>query len=166
MPKPITEGLAIGQPRHEWTISEYEPVRWSKNWYITMITLGLVLVIVGLITENPLFSLIIILFGIILYLQSQQKSPQVLFMITDLGVILGNRFYPYAELENFSLIYNPPVKKLFIETHSPVRPMLRIPLLEENPVDLRNTLLEFLPENTEREEEPVSDLIARWWKLN
>ena len=43
----------------------------------------------------------IILFAIILFLQSHQLPPQVDFKITELGIIVGGRFYTYSEFNNF-----------------------------------------------------------------
>ena len=108
-----------------------------------------------------------LLFAIIIFLQSHQKPLELPFVITELGVVLNNRFYPYSELENFYIIYNPPeVKMLFIETLSTLRPALRIPLMDRDPNEVRHTLREFLSEDIEKEEEPFSDMVARRWQIH
>lgn len=167
MPKSITDDTLVGDVLHEWTIQEYDQHERGIWWYMFMIVLGLALVFYGIVSGNFLFSLIIILFAIIMFLQAHQTPPQVPFQITELGVVIGRRFYPYSELKEFYLIYNPPeIKTLFIDTNSPLKPMLRIPLLDTNPVDLRHTLREYLPEDTEKEAEPLSDTFARRWKIH
>jgi hypothetical protein len=120
-----------------------------------------------MITGNFLFALIIILFAIILFLQSHQTPPQVPFRITELGVIINNRFYIWSEFKDFYIIYEPPaVKTLFLVTVSNFRPALRIPLLDKNPIEIRQTLKEFLTEDVEKEEEPLSDRMTRNWRLH
>ncbi len=167
MPRPLTEETSIGEVHHRWIISEYEQHERGSWWYIAMITLGLALVLYGAFTLNFLFSLIIILAWIILFLQSKTAPAQVTFQITELGIAIASRFYPYSELVQFYIIYNPPeVKTLFIETKSSMRPTIRIPLLEENPVEIRETLRQYLLEDLEREEEPMSDTLARRWKIH
>ena len=156
-----------GDVIHQWTIQEYEQHQRSVRWYIIMITVGLLFVIYGLISNNFLFSLIIILAGIILFMQSYQKPAQVLFQITELGVVIGRKFYNFSELENFFIIYQPPeIKSLFFQTSNVVHPILSIPLLDENPVIVRETLLEFIDEDLDTEKEPLSATISRRWRMN
>ncbi|MFZ2190491.1 MAG: hypothetical protein WA057_06540 [Candidatus Magasanikiibacteriota bacterium] len=167
MPEKITEDTLTGDMLHEWTIQEYEQHDRGRLWYIIMIALGLGFVLIGIFTGNFLFSLIIILAGIIIFLQSNQAPLQVSFKITELGIVIGNRFYKYSEFLDFYIIYQPPrVKTLFLETNSALRPLVRIPLLDKNPVDVRHSLLEFLTENLEKEDEPLSDRIARNWQIH
>lgn len=167
MPQTINERTLLGDVLHEWTIQEYEQHERGMPWYALMILLGLGMVIYGVMTGNFLFALIIILFAIILFLQSHQTPLQVVFQITELGVVVGGRFYPYSEFNSFYVIYQPPeVKTLFLETKSVFRPLLRIPLLDKNPVEIKHTLREFLPEDAEKEEEPLADRVARNWRIH
>jgi hypothetical protein len=70
-------------------------------------------------------------------------------------------------LRDFFIIYNPKeeVKMLFFETTG-LKPRLRIPLVDEDPTQIRKTLLNFLEEDLKQEDEPLSDYIARKWKLH
>ena len=167
MPKQITPEDLLGDTLYEWTIEEYEQHTRGMLWYVISIGLGLLLVIFAVVSGNFLFALIIVLFGIILFLQSHQAPLQVPFKITELGVVVGNRFYKYNELDDFYIIYKPPhVKTLFLSTTSITRPLIRIPLLDVNPIDVRHTLIEFLEEDIEKEEEPFSDSFIRNWRFH
>lgn len=166
MPELIKENTILGNPLHEWTIQEYEQYDRGKRWYILMGVIGVISLVYSLLSGNFLFSLVIVLFAIILFLQSHQRPPQLPFVITDLGLIIGRRFHPYSELENFSIVYRPPeVKVIFFETKSLIEPTLKIPLLDVDPIEIRFSLLEYLPENAEREDEPLSDQLARNLRL-
>lgn len=167
MPQTITDNSVIGEVLHEWTVPEYEEHDRTMRWYIVMSAIGLALVVYGIMSQNFIFSLIIILAAIILFLQSKQKPASVLFRVTELGVALNNRFYTYSELKGFYIIYRPgEVKTLFLDTASNLRPMIRIHLKDVNPVDVQSTLRAYLPEDVEKEEEPASDIIARQWKIH
>ncbi len=167
MPETLTKNSITGDVVHEWTVQEYDQHQRGLLWYIFMISGALVLVVYGFISNNFLFSLIIILSAIILFIQSYQAPPQVPFAITELGVILGNRFYKYSELKDFYIIYQPPeVKTLFIEPKSGLRPILRIPLLDQDPLDIREAMTMFLEEELEIEDEPFTDMFARRWKIH
>lgn len=157
----------MGDILHQWTIKEYDQHERGVWWHVITITLAIVLVGYGLWTDNFMFSLIIILGAIILYLQSYQPPQKLPFAITELGIAVGNRFYTYHELTAFYIVYQPPrVKTLFLETKSSIRPRIRVPLTDQHPVEIRHTLQEFLEEDLEVEEEPTSDMIAREWKLH
>lgn len=167
MPRLMTPDVQTGKMLLQWTVPEYEQHERNLGWYIFMLIVGLLLVGYALFTGNFLFALIIVLSAIILFLQSQQHAPKIPFKICELGIIINNRFYPYAELADFYLIYNPPeVKTLFVETKSSLRPRLRVPLMDTDPNEVRFALLEFLPEDLQKEEEPFSDMIARKWMLH
>ena len=143
MPEQISHNTLVGDILFQWTIKEYEDHVRGKRWYLVMSIIGLLLIAFGLLSGNFLFALIIMLFAIILYLQSHQTAPDVLISITDLGVLIGSRFYPYTELESFYLIYEPPqVKSLFFETHSWYRPRIQISLNDINPIEIRDSLRE------------------------
>ena len=159
--------LPMGETLYRWTIKEYEPYERNRAWYVFMVLVGLGLVFYGILSNNFLFSLIIILAGIILFLHEHQEPLLVNFEIAELGIVVGNRFYSYDELDAFFIIYQPPeVKTLFFETKDILRPRLRIPLENDtNPLEVRHTLQTFLPEDVDRTEEPMSDMIARRWRL-
>jgi len=167
MPKIITEDSIIGDVLFKWNIFEYEENNRPKSWLIFMLILAFALVIYSVFTNNFLFSLIIILFSIIVFLQSIQRPIKIPFIITNLGIIVNNRFYRYSELSEFYIIYEPKeeIKMLFIETQG-LKPKIRVPLMDQNPLEVRNKLENFLEENLEKEEEPITDYIARKWKLH
>lgn len=167
MPKQLTEDTILGDMLHQWTIQEYDRHIRGTWWHILMITAGILLVVYALVSGNSLFALIVILFAIILFLQSHQEPIAVPFAIAELGIVVGNKWYTYSEFSEFYIIYQPPaVKTLYLETKSALRPLLRIPLQDMNPVDIRMALRAYLSENVEKEEEPISDVFARQWKIH
>ncbi len=54
---------------------------------------------------------------------------------------------------------------LFFQSKSALEPMVRIPLLDTDPVEVRFSLLQYLPEDSEKEDEPISDQLARNLRL-
>lgn len=166
MPQTLRAGVQTGEILHHWTVQEYARYDRTVWWYVFMISVGLVFIVYGVLSSNFLFSLIILLAGIIFFLQSRAEPLAVDFQIAELGVRIGSRFYSYEELDGFFVIYHPPeVKTLFLETKHALRPRLRIPLMDANPVEVRHTLQAFLPEDVERTEEPMSDMISRRWGM-
>jgi hypothetical protein len=167
MSTPIEQMATIGEVRHAWSITEYTQHERGIRWYMAMSVFMGACILFGLFSQNFLFALIIILFAIILFLQSRQRPAHIDFAITDLGIVVGTRFYDYDKLGEFYVIYNPPLtKQLYIETNGMMRPDISISLEDENPIDIRNTLKEFLPENLTRDTPPFSDAFGTFWKIH
>ena len=162
--------LEKNQPRGktltQWTFPEYTQHERGRSWYFWM---GLAMagaLIYCLFTYNFLFAVIIIMFAVILYLQSRKKPLDITCKITEDGIELDEKFYEYKTLKKFWIIYEPPeVKNLYIDFKSSIRPALRIPLKKQNPLDVRKNLLNFLEEDLTQEEEPLGDLLSRRLKL-
>lgn len=167
MPKDLTkENVNPGNIVYQWTFKEYEKYSRGRRWYMVMGLLAAVCIVYAMVSGNYLFALIIILFGIILFLQDTQEPAQMDFTITDSGIVLGAKYYPYADLDNFWLIYNPPeIKTLYFSLKNAIKHRLNIPLADVNPVELRDYLSQFLNEDLDQEEEPLSDRISRLFKI-
>ena len=167
MPKNIfKEGVNIGEAVYHWTVKEYDQHDREKGWYLIAGILGVAFVSYSIIVGNYLFALIIVLFVIILFMQDMVAPIDVDFVITNTGIVIGGKYYRYSELKNFWIIYNPPmVKNLYFSTESLVKHRLQVPLLDYDPRPIRQYLNQFLEEDLEQEEEPLSDRVGRMFKI-
>jgi hypothetical protein len=166
MPSLITEQTILGDILHSWSFPEFEKYARPRLWYIIFGTLGVVLLLVALLSQNFLFALILVLFGVIVYMQEKQSPQDIPFGISTTGVLLGSRHYTHAEFDSFYIVYQPPeVKTLYLITKNPTRPRLSIPLVDTDPVSVRETLKQFLSENMEEDKEAISDTFGRNWML-
>ena len=68
MPKKLEENIDVGEILHEWTVQEYEKHERNRAWYVIMSIIGIVLLAYSLLTSNFLFSLVLILFVVIIFL--------------------------------------------------------------------------------------------------
>jgi len=149
-----------------WDFYEFYHQDRGNLWYIGFGVLAAVGVIYGIFTDNFLFSLIILLSGLIIFLQNWKKPSRLKFAISPQGITIGANFYPMKDIDEFWMIYEPPkVKKLYINFKASWRPLTGINLEEVNPLRVREILLDYLPENLDMEEEPLSDTIARMLNL-
>ena len=155
-----------GQILHEWQFPEYHKHARGRTWYIVAAIIIFVLVAYGLMTQNFLFALMVVLFSVIILL-NHSRAPQMLdFRVTDKGLAVNERLYPYEELQSFWIINEPPVvKKLYFSFEKSIRPALAVSLADQNPEEVKITLSNYLPEDTDQKDEPLSDLIWRALKL-
>jgi hypothetical protein len=149
-----------------WEFPEFIKYQRGKLWYISFTIVFLAMLIYAYFSDNLLFAIILVIFAV-LYLSSVKEEPITMeTAITEGGVFIGSKFIDYEDLRSFYVIYYPPeIKTLYLETKSFLRPRIAIPLENENPVHIREILLEYLDEDLEREEEPATEGISRIFKL-
>lgn len=166
MPEDNQNQANHGQILAKWNFAEFTRYERNKSWYFVMAAIVVLLLIYSIVTINFLFAVIVILAAITFTLIHRREPVQISFAITEDGLTADERFLPYEDLKKFYIIYKPPeVKKIFFEFKSLTRPRLAIPLEEQNPVEIRKFILEYLPEDLEKEDEPLSESLARLLKL-
>jgi len=150
-----------------WTAPEFEKYERTKRWYTVAIAAAALMLLFAFFTANFLFAVIIIVVALIIILHDGREPERVKIAITDEGVTVGKRFFDYDDLKDFSIVYKPRVgvKNLYFEFKNIVRPRLSIPLENMNPLPIREILLKYLPEDLERTDQPISEALARLFKL-
>ncbi len=167
MPQDITKrDVNLGDVMFGWKIREYEKTPRDRRWYMIMGVITVLLLVYSIFTDNYLFSLIIVLFGIVLFMHEIQEPLELDIAVTETGVLVGKKFYRFSELDQYWIIYDPPyVKNLYLITKSVLKNRISIPLLDNDPRPVRDYLEQFLEENLDEEEEPLSDRLSRMFNL-
>ena len=95
------------------------------------------------------------------------KEPlEIEFKITQNGIEINNEKYSFKDLENFWVVYEPPhVKNLYFKFKASFKPTLIIPLLDKNPIKVREILKEYLLEDLDKESESNVESLARVFKI-
>ncbi|PIT89596.1 hypothetical protein COU23_03025 [Candidatus Kuenenbacteria bacterium CG10_big_fil_rev_8_21_14_0_10_36_11] len=149
-----------------WRFPEYSAYSRKKSWYVWAGIFFLGLLCYAIFTANFLFGLIIIMAAIILFVNQNQKPQNLNFSLSEKGLIIEDKIYPYAEIKKFWLLYEPPeVKNIYFEFKSSFKPILMIPLENQNPLKVREVLKKYLAEDLEKENESTSEALARVLKL-
>lgn len=161
-----SEELDLGTIQASWEFPEFTAYERGPLWYITAIIVGIALIAFGIFTQNYLFIVLIILFAIIIYLRIQRKPQILTIAIHDRGITVGERSqYKWSDINSFWIIYEPPeVKNLYIDFKG-IRPDITVQLEDQNPLEIRKLLSQFIPEDIERENETFSDGFSRMFKL-
>lgn len=150
----------------EWEYPEYDEHERSKRWWVIFGIIVVVLLVLAILFQNYIGALILIMITTIIIYQNNSEPNMVSFGITQDGIIVNEREFPWKDIEYFWLVYEPPeVKQLYIAYKSKIRPVLSVPLQDQNPIDVRNTLKEYIDEDLEKENEPTTDALGRLLKL-
>jgi len=149
-----------------WQFPEYNIYERKKSWYIWAGIFFLGLLSYAVFTANFLFGLIMIMAAIILFVSHNKEPENLNFSLSEKGIIVEDKIYPYKDIKKFWLLYEPPeVKNIYFEFKSSFKPILIIPLQNQNPLKVREILKKYLTEDLEKENESTSDALARVLKI-
>lgn len=150
-----------------WQFPEYEQKNRPKWWWLLAIVVWLGLVIWAAVAQQSFLYLLILLFAAIIFITLERREPQLLeCRITNEGIEVDDHLYLFDDLESFFIIYQPPyIKNLYLIRKS-WRPILAIPLHNQNPAEVKQILALRLKEDLDRIEEPFLDQLARWLGLH
>lgn len=155
-----------GQNLLSWQVPEYVKYERGRYWYLLTILAILGILAYAIFTANFFLIVIMILTIVILFVSHRQEPALIQIVITDKGLIIGQRFYPYNDINNFWLHYeNTDHKALYLDFKGVIRPHLDIPLEKQDPLEVRGLLLKYLKEDLEREGEPILDSLSRFLKI-
>ncbi|OGZ35496.1 MAG: hypothetical protein A3A94_02675 [Candidatus Portnoybacteria bacterium RIFCSPLOWO2_01_FULL_43_11] len=144
----------------EWMAPEFQYYPKNQSWFTVgaLITLGLI--IWAAFSKNFLLILMIILgyFSIVVF--ALKKPRKIRLAVTPKGIMIDESLYAYDNLKSFWIFYDPPeISELSLRSKKTVMPFIKIPLGNENPIEVRKILLKYLPER--KQEESVIDNLAR-----
>jgi hypothetical protein len=113
--------------------------------YVALILLAII--VYATFTNNPMMAIVFVLIGIVAYMYLN-KEPRILdFRIVPEGVLAGNEIYEFENIRSFWIFYDPKyIKVISLHTKSYLTPFVHIPINNEDPVEIRRILLEYIPE--------------------
>jgi len=149
-----------------WSFAEYNQTERGKLWYALFFSaLGLMMVY-AVATINFLFGVIIVMGGIVLMIRQKNIPNKVSLSLNESGVEIDGKHFDFSEFADFYILYQPPeLKNLYLNFKSVVKPRLIIPLEDQNPLAIRELLIAYLKEDLDKEEEPLSEVFRKTFKL-
>jgi uncharacterized membrane protein len=147
-----------------WQAPEFEMFERDKKWYAVV---GFILVLIvgyAIFTNGLIMAITFILVGVVGYIYIH-KEPRILnFMITPDGVAAGREIYEFKNIKSFWIFYEPEgTKVISLHTGSYLVPYVHIPIHDEDPVNIREVLLGYLPE--EKHEPGAVETLDRLLRL-
>ena len=152
LPPEITAQKAPGQndsalPQISWEAPSFYYNPQKKYLYLiaAMIMAGAAALLV--FKYDTLTSVFLILSSLVLILYSGQKPVISKITADQSGILVDNIIYRYKDLKSFWINYNPGgPKELSLESAKWYMPYIKVLLNEQNPVELRSLIVNFLPE--------------------
>src|SRR5512133_1002813 len=158
--------LVEAQDEFVWETPAYERHERGSRWYIGMIVVALGLIAYAVWTTNYLFAFIIIILATLLVLVGNEKPHRVLVQIGPNGIVVNGEFLSFDDIRHFAIVYQPPmVKVLYVYPRGAAFRRHRIHLGQQNPVEIRQFLRQFLEEDLDLRDEHFSDILGKLLKL-
>lgn len=129
-----------------WRTREFEQPQRSKKWHLFAALFLVLIISFAVYMDAMVMAITFILIGIVGYIY-MGKEPRVLdFMITRDGILAGKELYNFKNLESFWIFYEEDLKVISIHTDGYLAPYVHIPLADQDPVEVRDILLKYIPE--------------------
>ena len=162
MPEPALPSL--GGPKTQvlnWSGPLYSHRPDMKMIVAVSLALFAIAVLMQIFQKNIITTIFFGLLGVVILIRAGKKPEIVDFEISPLGVKVGERLYGFREIKSFWIEYDPAldIKELSLQLKKWYHTYVKIPIYEQNPVQLRLILLAFLPEAEHKD--TLADAISR-----
>jgi hypothetical protein len=146
------------QPRKKitWKAFEYTHREKTTDWFWALGIITITMIIVAVLLRNAMFVVVLVLSGFALGVQALKRPKMVDFEITDRGIRIDGKLYPFTSIAAFGHFENDQTR-IALRFSKGMRPPLEIPVHEEDYDDIRETLLLHIDE--EEYQEPFSQKI-------
>lgn len=139
-----------------WEAFEYEKITRSGYWYASIVGGAFLLSVIAVIARNYFFLAFVVLATLLLLYYSRRPPERVGFSLSPEGIFVGKTLYPYHDLKSFWIFDRNGRAELSLERNSLLHSVIRIPLGDTKAVDVREYLLEYIPQ-----EEHIENLYDR-----
>jgi len=147
----------------EWDPPEFQQQKKTENWYLWLGIAAAILITIAIFTKAYMVAVTFFLLAIVIVMLSQKQPDRISAKLTDTGILFHNNFYPYHNIDEFWILYDPPrVTTLNLKPKKSMRYPISIEIDEADPVKIREVLLEYLDEDEEKEEEFIEHLSRRF----
>lgn len=143
----------VGKILMEWEAPEYNHYEKGADWYWWAGLCAVLLLTLAVWQRSFLFGTLVLIgwFTVILH---ASKQPRIInFAITERGMLVEDRLYPWHELKSFWIFYNPPLRQeISLESQHSLMPYIKVPMSDKiNPEKAKDAIKKFLPEIEQQE---------------
>jgi hypothetical protein len=140
------EKILAGALLH-WRAPEYEKYEKGRKWYLYVALILLAIIAYAVYTDSPIMAITFVLVGVVGYIFLNRDPQTIDFAITVDGIIAGKEMYDFDAIKSFWIFYEPhDIKVISLHTKSLLMPYVHIPIHDEDPVEIRRVLLEYIAE--------------------
>jgi hypothetical protein len=139
--------------QYKWQTSEFEFKEKKKNWFWLVGFAGFVLVVIAVLMTNYLLAFLIVLGVFLMFTQANSQPLDIDVEISEKGVSIHETMHSFETIRAFWLKETKDEEvMLILLTSQTMTPIESVIVPEDiDPLELREYLLEFIPEEELRE---------------
>jgi len=166
MTEPSGEPVAVhNKLLMNWKAPEFIIHQKGMRWFLIAGVITLLLIIYAIYTQSATMAIVFIVLAGVYYLTHNQNPKIIDISLTELGVFVDKKFYPYNMINSFWIVYNPPfVHHLNLRLSDKTFSKVVIQLDVQNPIEVRNVLAKEIPE-VEGAGESFGEILIRLLRL-
>jgi len=145
-----------------WRAHAQEKHERSNQWYIIFGLVFLGLVAFAVFIDHNVLTLItfVVMFAVVL-LFTLQPTSVITYQITPSGIHIGSTEFSYKIIKSFWIVYTPGVKTLNFETTAYLNNTITAQLGDQDPVEVKLVLDQYIPEDLDRGESATQTLARK-----
>ena len=147
-----------------WQAPDYYTFEKSPYWSLGVGIIAIAASLVLIYTQNYFPVIIVILAVIVTFQVAHEKPKSHEFAIDESGVLSRNTYMPFIELRSFWIAKHGTKSVLYLEPVSRLKGPVVIPLGNQSASEVRNFILQYLPEKMEYGE-MLSEKLIRIFRL-
>ena len=143
----------------QWQIDIQKAPKINKYFALGLIIAGVACLILSFWQRNFILAILTILFVFVIFQVQRTQYKNHVFGISEQGVRLDEKLYPFHYLKSFWIFYEPKgIQELSLISKKNIMPQVKLPLYGQNPNEIRRFLLSYLPEK--EQEESLIDILS------
>lgn len=149
-----------------WHTIPHPESKKTLGWYMVAGAVIVTFVVYGILTQAITMSIAFLVFAGVYFLVHRKEEQETEYQITSLGVSAGKLFFPYADIGGFYIVYDPPIKMLYLELPQKTIGEFSLPIGENIEIsELRDILKHRGIKESQGKQEPLLSILARMLKL-
>jgi hypothetical protein len=148
-----------------WKAPEFIIHHRGVKWFLTAGIILILLIAYAIYTRSATMAIVFIILGGVYYLTHNQHPKIIDIKVTELGIFMGEKFFPYNMINSFSIIYHPPyIHHINLRLADKTLSRVAVQLDVQDPVAVRKLLVREIPE-VEGDSESFTEMLIRMLRL-
>ena len=135
----------------KWNAYEYLYKEKTADWYWIVGIITISIALIAIILNNIIFAVLIIISFFTLSLFASKKPEIIPVEINNSGIIIDRTYYPYANIESFWVETREIQPKILLKSKKVFMPFIAVLIEDLPPQQIREVLLQHLPEEEHAE---------------
>lgn len=129
----------------EWIAPEYTHKEKTIDWFWTIGLITLVIFIVVIWFGNYVFSIFILMSGLLLIMFSIRHPKEITFKVSSEGISAGRELYEFKNIKGFDTKKGSPFGVLLLQTNKYFLPIHTIPIPNKLIPEVKESLQKVIP---------------------